>query len=500
MVPMILELGCTGAGKALKSEGLKVESVDSLETLLESDEQTMEARAIVIHKRLLGEDPLSQLRTVKRTYPLLDLVVWAPDASAKEVRALNRIGARDVELTENVYELADTVSDVIESQKILPLVNELQEEIPQTTKFESLRSRSRKMWDLFNLCEQIAPTDTSVMVLGETGTGKELLARAIHNRSGRSGAFVPVNCGAIPPTLIDSELFGHIKGTFTGALKNKEGLFRLADKGTLFLDELGTIPLEVQFRLLRVLQEGKVRPVGGSEEVPVDVRVVAATNAPLEDMVEEGTFREDLYYRLDVIRLMPLPLRERPEDILFLFSYFTRMMIDQYGLARPELDGAFLDQMLTYEWPGNVRELENFAERLILTMPGVTVGAAEFDRLVRRASSSSGSSDRNPSVSKIPKNDIPCDNEILSSAKVEEALSESDSCGSLISSWEPDTSMTLDENLQPVMNKMEFAYLTKCLEENHGQVGKTAEQAGINRRTLLRKLKQHEIDKGDFRR
>lgn len=470
----MLGLGCTQAAKALKSLGLQYKAVRSLQQLLHPNEAYLQARAMLLRPSVLQETNLmTTLRSLKRHYPLIDIILWAPQAPNAQVRLALKAGAKDVELSERPEELAETVFQVIEEQQLLPRVQELQEAPPKRTEFEDLRSRSRKMWDLFEFAMRIAPTTTSVLILGETGTGKELFARAIHQRSGRKGNFVAVNCGAIPEHLIDSELFGHVKGTFTGAIQNKQGLFRYAEKGTLFLDELGNIPLDVQFRLLRVLQEGSIRPVGGHEEIPVDVRVLAATNAPLEELVETGQFREDLFYRLDVLRIEIPPLRSRPEDIIFLLSLFTRELAEQYQLERPELDEGFLDGLVSYDWPGNVRELENFAERLVLTRAKKRVGAKHFQQLIRsnKKPSSPTTTDSSPNASRPQENVLFID-----------------------------TSQSLADNVQPVVSRLERAYLQACLQENAGRIGDTAAQAGINRRTLLRKLKQYEIDKRQFRK
>jgi DNA-binding NtrC family response regulator len=458
---------------------------------MSSKEEYLEARAILLHQKALGEHEMNAtVKTLKRRYPLLDVVVWSPDASPSTVRGMLRAGARDVELSSHPHRLAEAVNEVLDEQKLLPRVQELQESTPSRTDFEGMRSRSHRMWDLFDTATRIAPANSSVLVLGETGTGKELFARAIHARSQRSGAFVAVNCGAIPEHLIDSELFGHVKGAFTGAVSQKKGLFRHADQGTLFLDELGNIPLDVQFRLLRVLQEGLVRPVGGHEELPVDVRVIAATNASLEEMIEEGTFREDLYYRLDVLRIDIPPLRERKEDILFLTSIFVRELVQQYQTPRPELGEEFLDLMLAYDWPGNVRELENVAERLVLLFGGKSVGAEAFHRLIR-----------SDEVISVTDSQTPCQ-PALGRAVGETAPGNIDApqARELGVLPEVDVSKTLAEHVDPIVAQIEEQYLRASLAANGGRVGDAAAQAGVNRRTLLRKLKTYGIDKKEYKR
>ena len=214
--------------------------------------------------------------------------------------------------------------------------------------------------------KRIAPMPTTVLIEGESGTGKELAARAIHQWSGRSGSFVPINCGAITAELMESELFGHVKGAFTGAHQVREGLFTYANNGTLFLDEIGEMPLPMQVHLLRVLEEQTIRPVGSNREVPVDVRIIAATNRDLSEEVEQGNFRQDLYYRLNVVTVRMPTLRERLEDIPDLVEFFMQKMASDMGVPPHQMGNRELVQLSSYSWPGNVRELKNVIERCLL--------------------------------------------------------------------------------------------------------------------------------------
>jgi formate hydrogenlyase transcriptional activator len=217
----------------------------------------------------------------------------------------------------------------------------------------------------------VAPTDATVLIEGETGTGKELVARALHDLSGRSKrSFIKVNCAAIPATLLESELFGHEKGSFTGAFAQKIGRFELAHQGTLFLDEVGEIPLELQSKLLRAIQEQELERLGGNRTVRVDVRFIAATNRSLKQMVDEGTFRSDLYYRLHVFPLTVPPLRERREDIPLLVRYFTQKYAKRMNRAIESIPSAAIEAMTNYEWPGNIRELQNVIERSVILSTG----------------------------------------------------------------------------------------------------------------------------------
>ncbi len=225
---------------------------------------------------------------------------------------------------------------------------------------------SSKMKEIMEIADRIAPSSATVLIEGESGTGKEVLARYIHRKSGRTGRFVAVNCAAIPETLLESELFGYERGAFTGAVSSKEGKFELADKGTLLLDEIGDMPLSLQAKLLRVIQEQEVERLGAKGAKKVDVRIIATTNRDLERMVEEGTFREDLYYRLNVIPIKIPPLRERKEDVIPLARHFLDKFAKLYGREGLNLSPEAEEELLNYSWPGNVRELENVIERAVI--------------------------------------------------------------------------------------------------------------------------------------
>jgi len=237
--------------------------------------------------------------------------------------------------------------------------------------FEGIVGRSAALQQVLREVEVVAPTDAGVMIQGETGTGKELIAQAIHNRSTRRNqAFIKVNCAAIPSGLLESELFGHEKGAFTGAIMRKPGRFELADKGTLFLDEVGDIPLELQAKLLRVLQEHEFERLGSTRTQQVDVRVIAATHRDLKQMVEEGTFRSDLYYRLHVFPLTVPPLRDRREDIPLIVRHFVDKYARRMNRRIETIPARTMDVFHNYSWPGNVRELQNFVERAVILSPG----------------------------------------------------------------------------------------------------------------------------------
>src|SRR3989441_880149 len=237
--------------------------------------------------------------------------------------------------------------------------------------------KSRLFQDVLRLAEQVAPTESTVLIQGESGTGKEVIARYIHERSARTeGPFLSLNCGALPESLLESELFGHVKGSFTGAVRDKQGLFAAARGGTFFLDEIGEMSPATQVKLLRVLQEREAIPVGGTEPIPVDVRVVAATNRDLEDDIKRGRFRTDLYYRLNVIAIHLPPLRDRRDDIEIFVTAFLERIAQEHGEAPQRLDADALEAIMAYDWPGNVRELENALERAGVLTKGGTIGLA----------------------------------------------------------------------------------------------------------------------------
>jgi PAS domain S-box-containing protein len=250
----------------------------------------------------------------------------------------------------------------------------LREEVDRSSMFEEIVGASRPLRTVLSHVSKVAPTDSTVLITGETGTGKELIARAIHKRSPRSArAFVAVNCGAIPPTLIASELFGHEKGAFTGALQRRQGRFELADGGTLFLDEVGELPAETQIMLLRVLQEREFERVGGSGPIRVNVRVIAATNRDLQDAVADGTFRADLFYRLNVFPLDVPALRERPADVPLLVEYFTHRYAKRVGKRLRSVTRETSHLLQSYDWPGNIRELQNVIERAVIVCDSDTL-------------------------------------------------------------------------------------------------------------------------------
>jgi two-component system NtrC family response regulator len=289
--------------------------------------------------------------------------------------------------------LVVVVQRALERQGLLDEVRSLRLALDQRYGFEAIVGRSKSLLRVLDQAARVSQHDATVLIQGETGTGKELIARAIHQNSPRrSKAFVPINCGAVPKELVESELFGYTKGAFTGALGNKQGRIETADGGTLFLDEIGELPLEAQVKLLRVLQQGELSKIGATSPVSVDVRVVAATHRNLTAMVEDGTFREDLYYRLAVVPLLIPPLRERREDIPDLIEVLFARLKERHRLNAARLSPGVLQRLLAYSWPGNVRQLENVLERLLVLSSGDLITEEELpEELQRKAPGGGGS-------------------------------------------------------------------------------------------------------------
>ena len=253
---------------------------------------------------------------------------------------------------------------------------QLKRALKQRYNFENIVGKSEPMLKIFDLVAQVAPSRSTILLQGESGTGKELIAKAIHlNSPRRDRAFVPVNTGSMPPDLLESTLFGHVKGAFTSAIASKKGLFEIADRGTLFLDEIGTMSMDTQSKILRVLQDRKFMHLGGVHEIQADVRIIAATNVDLKQLVREGRFRDDLFYRLNVITVDLPPLRQRREDIPLLVDFFLTRYSDENERPRRRMTPEGLRPLLSYSWPGNVRELENVIERAVVLSSGQDVGA-----------------------------------------------------------------------------------------------------------------------------
>jgi two-component system, NtrC family, response regulator PilR len=310
---------------------------------------------------------LDLLRAAKGADPSMEAIMMTAFASQETAIEALRLGARDYLIKPfDVDELKLKARERLESRRLRQENLLLKRALGTTHQFHDIIGRSQTMLEVFGLIETIARTTSTVLITGESGTGKELVARAVHYQSlRRDRPFVALNCGALPETLLESELFGHMRGAFTGAETNKKGLIEAADRGTIFLDEIGEMSQLMQVKLLRVLQERRFRRLGGLEEIETDIRVIAATNQDLEKMVSEGRFREDLYYRVNVIPLKLPPLRERREDIPLLAEHFLAKYTAQIGKPLSGVSQEAMAHLQRYEWPGNIRELENVIERAV---------------------------------------------------------------------------------------------------------------------------------------
>ncbi|MEH6627309.1 MAG: sigma-54 dependent transcriptional regulator [Motiliproteus sp.] len=322
---------------------------------------------LIVDICLPGDSGVDWLKSVMEQGCQSDIIFMTAFADMDKAIEALRVGASDFIL--KPFRLEQMTAAVKRCMKRRQLAREnfiLKRQVDALYSMEGMVGNSQAVKNLCQLTSRVAPTPSVVLIEGESGTGKELVANAIHQLSRRTGPFVPVNCGAIAAELIESELFGHLKGSFTGAQQAREGLFSFADGGTLFLDEIGEMPLLMQAKLLRVLEDRRIRPVGSEREISINVRVVAATNRNLEDEVKNGNFREDLFYRLNVLRMRVPPLRERKEDISLLVHHFSSRLSSDLGLADLPFSHEDIRQMTDYDWPGNVRELKNMVERCLL--------------------------------------------------------------------------------------------------------------------------------------
>jgi len=340
--------------------------------------RTMSFDAAILDMMMPGMDGIGALEELKKIDDDLPVLMITAFASVENAITAMKRGAFDY-ITKPFKndEVLVVLRNALAQRRLVAENRALRQTLQaHVSKFGDIIGRSARMKQVFDLIIQAAPSRTTILINGESGTGKELVARSLHQNSTRSDrAFITVNSGNLPPDLLESNLFGHVKGAFTGAVYPKKGLFELADKGTIFFDEIGNIPLETQAKLLRVIQEREFMRLGGVETIKVDVRIIAATNVDLRKMVEEGRFREDLFYRLHVITVQLPALRERKEDIPLLVQHF----LEKYGAENQkvnlELAPEALDMLFEYDWPGNVRELENVIERAAVLSTGNRIGA-----------------------------------------------------------------------------------------------------------------------------
>ncbi|MCA9652830.1 MAG: sigma-54-dependent Fis family transcriptional regulator [Myxococcales bacterium] len=430
----------------LGREGFDVRTVGSAEAALAHLEDP-ELDAVLTDLEMEGMSGIELCRRVEATRPGLPVVVVTGHVSVDTAVAALRAGAYDF-ITKPIDPklLTPVVSRAVRHQRMGREVRRLRRALADAQRFGEIIGKSPAMRQVFDRIDRVSGTEASVLITGESGTGKELVARSLHERSRRAeGPFVALNCAALPAGLVESELFGHVRGAFTGAQQARDGLFVQAKGGTLFLDEIGELPLEMQPKLLRALQERRVRPVGGTEEVELDVRLVTATNRDLAAEVDAGRFREDLLYRIDVVRLELPPLRMRGRDVLLLAQSFIERYATQFEREVRGLEPAAAELLLGYDWPGNVRELENCMERAVALTRGERLEPA----------------------------DLP--------AKIREHQTR------------PVVVATDDPEDLPTLEELERRYIGRVLEIAGGNKSRAARILGVERRTLYRRLDKYGI-------
>jgi DNA-binding NtrC family response regulator len=430
----------------LKEDGYQAESVEDGFKALDIIKKKP-WNVLFVDLKMPGMDGLEVMRRAKALQPEVPIIIITAYATVNTAVEAMKEGAYDYLVKPfNPEEISLIIRRLIEKQALLKENIFLRKELKKQFYFQDLISKSRKMQDIFELARTVAKSTSTILILGESGTGKELLARAIHLESLRADtSFVSVSCAALTETLLESELFGHEKGAFTHAISQKKGKFEMANGGTIFLDEIGDIGPKLQLDLLRILQEKEFSRVGGNEVIKVDVRIIAATNRDLKKAIEEGKFRDDLYYRLNVISILIPPLRERKEDIPLLVDHFIEKfnieMEKKIGGISPEA----LKSIMAYSWPGNVRELENTIERAMVITKGTMINVEDLG---------------------------------LSSRAEENSLT----CAAPPSG---------DKSMKAV----EKEHMAKILKENDWNIQRSAEILGIDRVTLYNKIRKYELKK-----
>jgi DNA-binding NtrC family response regulator len=370
----------------LEREGYETSSASSAEDALPVLEKSSHS-LVITDLHLPGISGIELLKKVRQDYPDTAVIVMTAYGTIQTAVEAMKAGAYDY-ITKPVhpFEFKTLVKRSMDHHRLLEEVQVLRRALDEKYGFEAIIGAAPSLLDSLDVAARVASTDATVLIYGETGTGKELVAKAIHLRSSRrERPFMTINCGAIPRELLESELFGHLKGSFTGALTHKKGKVEIADGGTVLLDEIGEMPLELQVRILRLIQEHEIEKIGASSPIKVDVRIVAATHRELAGMVKAGTFREDLYYRLLVVPINLPPLRERAGDIPILVQYFLDKCKSKHGRADLNMSPDLLSYFTNYAWPGNVRQLENAVERLVLLTRSSEIAPADLPDFLQAA-------------------------------------------------------------------------------------------------------------------
>jgi two-component system NtrC family response regulator len=408
---------------------------------------------VITDMNLPGLSGLELLKTVRMEHPETTVILMTAYGTVETAVEAMKAGAYDY-LTKplHIYELKALIDRVLERNRLIEEVRTLRSNIDRKFGFENILGKSPALLHVLDATAQVAPTDATILIRGETGTGKELLARAIHfNSPRRDRPFVVVNCGAIPRELLESELFGHVRGAFTGALTHKKGKVEAAEGGTVFLDEIGEMPLELQVRILRLVQEREIEKVGTTQQTKVDVRIIAATHRNLEELVARGLFREDLYYRLSVIPLLLPPLRERQEDIPEIVQQFFERSKQKHGKERVTFPSLLLPYFENYPWPGNVRELENAVARMVLLARSDEITPADLPDFLRTSGLQSGSR----------------------KSTAEESMS---------------------------LNALERAAIVRALQKFNGNQSSAARYLKITRKVLLNRIAKYHIQKSEIQK
>ncbi len=440
--PNILEV----LAMRLESKGFNAVKAESAEAAL--DQMTGQPFDLVLTDlRMSGLDGMDLLEQVNEKHAETPVIILTAHGTIPNaVEAMQKGAFSYLTKPFEDRELSIHIARALEKRNLTRKIHNLESLVEDRFSFKNIIGKGQAMQAIFEQISQVSPTDSTILLTGDSGTGKELFARAIHARSHRSaGPFIAVNCGAIPENLLENELFGHAKGAYTGAHAAQEGFFSRADGGTIFLDEIGETPLSIQVKLLRVLQEKEFDPIGSQRSVKVDVRVLAATNQNLEDAVRAGTFREDLYYRIQVIPIKIPSLRERKEDIPFLIDHFIRKYAKIMNKEVHGIDPNVVQLLMQRDWPGNVRELENRIEQAIVMAQGSTLGQSDF----------------------------------------------------LFLQEEPEQSDFM--TFKQAKNAFEKQYVTHLLKLTGGHITNAANLAGKQRADLYNLMKKHKIQRDDFR-
>jgi two-component system nitrogen regulation response regulator NtrX len=437
---------CQSLGSILSDEGYEVFTAESGEEALKIIGEELPC-LVLLDIWLPGIDGIETLKVIKSGYPQARVIIMSGHGTIETAVKATKLGAFDfIEKPLSLEKVILIVNHVFELIRLEEENKLLRQKISQDYELTGI---SAPIVELKEMISIVAPTNAWILIMGENGTGKELVARSIHRQSKRAGKpFIEVNCAAIPEDLIESELFGHEKGSFTGATEKRRGKFDLAHEGTIFLDEVADMSLKAQAKILRILQEKKFERVGGGTLIPTDVRVLAATNKDLEKEMDAGRFRQDLYYRLNVIPLRISPLRDRKEDIPCLVNRFLQEFALKERETQKSIEDDALAMLMEHNWPGNVRELKNIIERLVIMVPHNVITEKDIPPLIREYQS----------------------------------LDISDSIGNI------------SDSFRMAKTDFEKQYIAKKLQQYDGNISKTAEAIGLERSNLHRKIKRYGLD------